>query len=92
MITEKNSNDETIRIDTIHMLDKLNNYQLETVQAIIRDIIARADDYLSIDSEDNSDIVDRRKKIFGSLKGKIRIADDFNDTPDCFKEYVWDIC
>ena len=62
MITEKNSNDETIRIDTIHMLDKLNNYQLETVQAIIRDIIARTDDYLSIDSEDNSDIVDRRKK------------------------------
>jgi len=88
MITEKNSNDETIRIDTIHMLDKLNNYQLETVQAIIRDIIGRTDDYLSIDSEDNSDIVDRRKKIFGSLKEKIKIADDFNDTPDCFKEYV----
>ena len=88
MITEKNSNDETIRIDTIHMLDKLNNYQLETVQAIIRDIIARTDDYLSIDSEDNSDIVNRRKKIFGSLKGKIKISDDFNDTPDCFKEYV----
>jgi antitoxin (DNA-binding transcriptional repressor) of toxin-antitoxin stability system len=25
---------------------------------------------------------------FGSLKGKIWIADDFNDTPDDFAEYV----
>lgn len=88
MITEKKSNDETIRIDTIHMLDRLNNYQLEAVQAIIRDIIERTDDYLLNDSEDNLDIVVRRKKIFGSLKGKMKIADDFNDTPDCFKEYV----
>lgn len=24
----------------------------------------------------------------GILKGQIKIADDFDDTPDCFKEYL----
>ena len=41
-------------------------------------------------SENNSgqDIALKRKRIAGSLKGKIMMADDFNETPDCFKEYL----
>ena len=30
----------------------------------------------------------KRKSISGCLNGKIQIADDFNDTPDCFREYL----
>ena len=33
-----------------------------------------------------ADVLAKRKKIGGILKGKITIADDFNETPDCFKE------
>ncbi len=35
-----------------------------------------------------TDVLVKRKKISGILKGKITIADDFNETPDCFKEYM----
>jgi hypothetical protein len=29
-----------------------------------------------------------RSESWGILKGKVWMADDFNDTPDCFKEYI----
>ena len=35
-----------------------------------------------------AEVLAKRKRIGGILKGKITIADDFNETPDCFKEYV----
>lgn len=31
---------------------------------------------------------EKRSNMAGILKGKIKMADDFNDTPDCFKEYM----
>ncbi len=36
----------------------------------------------------NKDLIRKRKKIAGKLKGKIWMADNFNATPDCFKEYI----
>ncbi len=34
------------------------------------------------------DIAEIRKRNMGRLKGKIWMADDFNDTPEDFKDYV----
>ena len=34
------------------------------------------------------DIAEKRKRNMGWAKGKIWIADDFNDTPEDFKEYI----
>ncbi len=33
-------------------------------------------------------IAEKRKKNLGRLKGEIWVADDFNDTPDDFKDYI----
>lgn len=30
----------------------------------------------------------KRRRIAGRLKGRIKIAPDFNDTPECFQEYM----
>lgn len=35
-----------------------------------------------------NDLANKRKQLSGSLKGDIFIAPDFNETPDCFKEYM----
>ncbi|MBQ4512614.1 MAG: DUF2281 domain-containing protein [Anaerolineaceae bacterium] len=37
-------------------------------------------------SEKNT--AEKRSSISGCLKGKIQIAEDFNETPDCFGDYV----
>ncbi len=39
--------------------------------------------------EDKSETIStQRKSIIGRARGEVRMADDFNDTPDCFKEYL----
>ena len=40
------------------------------------------------EKESVPDLSERRKRIAGKLKGQIWIADDFNETPDCFKDYL----
>ena len=33
-------------------------------------------------------MAEERKKLFGKYKGSIQLSDDFNETPDCFSEYM----
>ena len=37
---------------------------------------------------ENESIGEKRKKNLGWAKGKIWMADDFNETPDDFKDYI----
>ena len=37
---------------------------------------------------DSSAISQRRREILGILKGQVHMAEDFNETPDVFKEYL----
>ena len=37
---------------------------------------------------DSSAISQRRREIMGILKGQVHMAEDFNETPDVFKEYL----
>jgi hypothetical protein len=39
-------------------------------------------------TEVEEDLAERRKRNMGRLKGKIWISDDFNDTPEDFKDYL----
>ena len=39
-------------------------------------------------AESSSDSAARRSALAGILKGQIRMAEDFNETPDVFKEYL----
>lgn len=38
--------------------------------------------------EVKEDLAERRKRNMGWAKGKIWMADDFNDTPEDFKDYI----
>ena len=35
-----------------------------------------------------SEISERRRALAGVLKGQVKMADDFNETPDVFQEYL----
>ena len=41
-----------------------------------------------VENGSTNNLGEKRKKIYGTLKGKIQIADDFDETPDCFAEYL----
>ena len=41
-----------------------------------------------LEVEEKESINEKRKRMFGVLKGKIKMADDFNETPKCFREYI----
>ena len=58
MIAESAKNPElSAREDTIHMLNQLNDYELQAVRAVISAIIMRNDDYYRTQSE--SELFDR---------------------------------
>lgn len=42
----------------------------------------------TIQSESKQITVDKPRRKPGILKGQIRMADDFDETPECFKEYM----
>ena len=35
-----------------------------------------------------SEVSERRRALAGVLKGQVKMADDFNETPDVFQEYL----
>ncbi len=39
-------------------------------------------------SADTQQIGSKKYRIRGGLSGKVILADDFNETPQCFKEYM----
>ena len=42
--------------------------------------------YKSAHDDDGDDLP--VKRVLGQFKGRIKMADDFDETPDCFKEYM----
>ena len=52
MVEETYINGDELRTDTIHMLNELNEYQLQAIQSLIKDIISRTDEFYKSQSED----------------------------------------
>lgn len=72
---------------TTDVLEKVNRLPLEQQQEIedfINDVLSKF--YTPVQNEIS--ISELRKKNMGWAKGKIWIADDFNDTPEDFKDYL----
>ena len=44
--------------------------------------------YKPTSNSDNQELAERRMKLAGRLKGQIWMADDFNETPEDFKDYM----
>ncbi len=74
--------------DTIDILNKLPLDKQEEVNDFITFLLQK---YQNISGSGNSSdeaILKNRMAIAGRMRGKIWMADDFNDTPDDFKDYI----
>jgi hypothetical protein len=84
------------------VLEKLKQLPLEKQQEV-DDFIAFLLEKYSLTKEGENEIIEKRIKLkrkaeenvvekrirnMGRLKGKIWMADDFNETPDAFKDYM----
>ena len=72
---------------TTDFLEKVNRLPLEKQQEIenfINEVISKFDTPV----QDELSVSELRKKNMDWAKGKIWMADDFNDTPEDFKDYM----
>ena len=72
-------------------VDVLNNELVGLTEDQIMQIVAFAR-FLKHESQSRSDAVEAssesHKRSPGGMPGKLWMADDFDETPDCFAEYV----
>ena len=67
------------------ILEKVNQLPVEKQQEVEDFVEYLLGKYVVTDIES---IVEKRKKNMGWAKDKIWMADDFNDTPEDFKDYL----
>jgi len=71
-----------MNIAVLEMVDKLPAEKQLAIEDYIKYLFSK---YAEGETESVADI---RRKNMGWAKGKIWMADDFNDTPDDFKDYL----
>jgi hypothetical protein len=57
-------------------------------QQEVEDFINYLIDKYKINGNDMQSLAEKRRSLAGRLKGQIWMADDFNETPEDFKDYV----
>jgi Protein of unknown function (DUF2281) len=71
--------------ETIEKLKKLPPDKQKEVEDFVDYLISK---YKIEGEEKNGSIADQRKKNMGRFKDQIWMADDFNETPEDFKDYM----
>lgn len=71
-------------MDILEKIKRLPLDKQKEVEAIVDSLVSKYGETL----EDVNELVETRRKHLDSLKGKIWMADDFNETPEEFKEYL----
>ena len=66
----------------LEQVSKLTFEEQQAVEKFIQELLSK---HIPADSET---IAEKRKKNMGRMKGQIWMADDFNDTPEDFKDYL----
>ena len=74
--------------DTIDILNKLPLDKQEEVNDFIAFLLQKYQKTVGTDNSGDRSILKNRMAIAGRMKGKIWMADDFNATPDVFKDYI----
>ena len=69
------------------VLEKVNQLSPEKQQEV-EDFIDYLINKYAIPTINDEAIAEKRKRNLGWAKGKIWMADDFNDTPEDFKDYM----
>lgn len=76
----------TLQQEALRVVRLLPDEKLPALIAFAQ-FLTQSDFYGNAASPD-ADTLTRRRAVAGILRGKVRMADDFNETPDIFKEYV----
>ncbi len=69
------------------ILEKINSLPLDKqkeVEGFVDSLLEKS----MVETHDTISLAEERRKNFGRLKGKIWIADDFDQTPEEFNEYL----
>jgi hypothetical protein len=74
--------------DTIDILNKLPLDKQEEVNDFIAFLLQKYQAPAGSGNSSDEAILKNRMQIAGRMKGKIWMADDFNDTPEDFKDYI----
>ena len=69
------------------ILEKIKRLPLDK-QKEVEDIVDFLSSKYRENVEDIKSLAEQRRKHLDSLKGKIWMADDFNETPEEFNEYI----
>jgi len=69
-------------------LEKLKKLPPDKQQEVADFVDYLIDKYATKDDVDMEAIAEQRRKNAGRLRGQIWMADDFNETPDDFKDYM----
>ena len=77
----------TLQQQAIDTIENLPEEKLPLLIQFARSLLSNdASHEIVIDGSET--IKQKRQKMYGTLKNKIKIANDFNETPDCFEEYM----
>ena len=76
----------TLQQEALRVVRLLPDEKLPALIAFAR-FLTQSDFHRDAASPD-ADTLTRRRAVAGILRGKVRMANDFNETPDIFKEYV----
>ena len=69
------------------VLDKLKSLPPDKQQEVADFVDFLANKY-ALPKLSREELIEKRSKAFGSMRGQIRMADDFNETPEDFKDYL----
>lgn len=70
------------------VLEKVKLLPSDQQKAVEDFILALLNQHEHLESTKDESLADMRRRNMGWAKGKIWMADDFNETPDDFKDYI----
>ena len=56
---------------------------------LLNDLMTGKNSLLKYDFENENEKTNRKDRVFGMLKGKIKISDDFDEPLECFNDYMY---
>ena len=77
----------TLQQEALYAVRLLPDEKLPALIAFAR-FLTQSDSYSYAANPDADALTQKRRAVSGILRGKVRMSDDFNETPDVFKEYL----
>ena len=77
----------TLQQEALYAVQLLPEEKLPTLIAFAR-FLTQSDSYPDKASSAVDNLARKRRSVAGVLRGQVRMSEDFNETPDIFKEYL----